>query len=311
MNRSVASLLVLSTIALVSACSKSADVEVATVAEPPDIPRYSAAEFFATTSYGLPGPAGYAFSADGESLLISSDMDGVFNVYALPIDGGEPVKLTGSEDSAMFAVSWFPNDDRVLYTYDQGGNELNHVLVREEDGSHRDLTPGEELKASFVGWADDGQSFFLATTERNQTSFDLYRYSVEDYSREIVFENPGFQLSALSGDGRWLALDKPRTSADSDVYVVDLSADVTATYPMPRSPLRRTARASSFRRMNTANSTSTGRTTWKRARRPCSWQLTGTSCTPAIRGPGATVPAASMPMREQKSFSRIRNRAKP
>jgi dipeptidyl aminopeptidase/acylaminoacyl peptidase len=226
-NRSVASLLVLSTIALVSACSKSADVEVATVAEPPDIPRYSAAEFFATTSYGLPGPAGYAFSADGESLLISSDMDGVFNVYALPIDGGEPVKLTGSEDSAMFAVSWFPNDDRVLYTYDQGGNELNHVLVREEDGNHRDLTPGEELKASFVGWADDGQSFFLATTERNQTSFDLYRYSVEDYSREIVFENPGFQLSALSGDGRWLALDKPRTSADSDVYVVDLSADVT------------------------------------------------------------------------------------
>jgi Tol biopolymer transport system component len=89
-------------------------------------------------------------------------------VYALPVSGADPVQLTNSEDSAMFAVSWFPSDDRILYTYDQGGNELNHVLVRESDGSHRDLTPGEELKASFVGWADDGQSFFLATTERNQ-----------------------------------------------------------------------------------------------------------------------------------------------
>jgi dipeptidyl aminopeptidase/acylaminoacyl peptidase len=217
--------MVLSSIALVSACGQSTDPEVVAVAPPADIPRHSAAEFFATTSYGLPGPAGYAFSGNGESLLVSSDKDGVFNVYALPVGGGDMVKMTNSEDSAMFAVSWFPTDDRMLYTYDQGGNELNHVLVREADGSHRDLTPGEELKASFVGWADDGQAFFVATTERNQKSFDLYRYSSADYSREMVFENPGFQLAALSRDGRWLALDKPRTSADSDVYVVDLSAD--------------------------------------------------------------------------------------
>jgi dipeptidyl aminopeptidase/acylaminoacyl peptidase len=218
-------LLALSSIALVSACGQSTDSEIVAVAPPAEIPRHSAAEFFATTSYGLPGPAGHAFSADGKSLLVSSDKDGVFNVYALPVTGGDMVRMTDSEDSAMFAVSWFPTDDRMLYTYDQGGNELNHVLVREADGSHRDLTPGEELKASFVGWADDGLSFFLATTERNQKSFDLYRYSSADYSREMVFENPGFQLAALSRDGRWLALDKPRTSADSDVYVVDLSAD--------------------------------------------------------------------------------------
>lgn len=226
MIKNIASLLALFSIALVSACGQSTDAEADSVAGPPDVPRHSAAAFFATTSYGLPGPAGYAFSADGRSLLVSSDKDGVFNVYALPVSGGEPVRMTDSQDSAMFAVSWFPDDERMLYTYDQGGNELNHVLVRAADGSHRDLTPGEELKASFVGWADDGQSFFLATTERNQQSFDLYRYSSADYSREMVFENSGFQLAALSRDGRWLALNKPRTSADSDVYVVDLNADV-------------------------------------------------------------------------------------
>ena len=48
----------------------------------------------------------------------------------------------------------------------------------------------ENLKAAFAGWAEDGQSFFITTTERNQTSFDLYRYSTDDYSREMVFENP-------------------------------------------------------------------------------------------------------------------------
>lgn len=189
------------------------------------VPRYSAAQFFATTSYGLPGSTGHAFSADGSRLLVHSDASGVFNVYALAVDGADAVALTASDEQAMFAVSWFPRDERILYTHDQGGDELNHVLVREQDGSHRDLTPGEGLKAEFVGWSGDGRHAYIATTERNPQHFDLYRYSTADYSRELIFENSGFQLSAISRDGRWLALDKPRTSADADIYVVDLEAD--------------------------------------------------------------------------------------
>ncbi len=190
-----------------------------------EIPKYSAQAFFETTSYGLPGSAGHAFSPDGKALLMSSDASGVFNVYALPLDGGSPERLTQSTDNAVFAVSWFPADNRILYTYDGGGNELNHVFVRETDGSTGDLTPGDELKAGFLAWAKDGQSFYLISTERDGKSFDIYRYSASDYSREMLFENPGFQISAISDDGRWIALDKPRTSADSDIFVVDLQSD--------------------------------------------------------------------------------------
>jgi len=227
MNLTHPGLLAVASLAIAAGCSKqeattAPEAEV-TAAATTDVPEYSASQFFDTTSYGLAG--GYAFSADGSSILIHSDMDGVFNAYALPVDGGDPVKLTESDDNAIFAVSWFPDDGRMLYTYDQGGNELNHVVVREEDGSHRDLTPGENLKAAVVGWSDDGSHFYIATTERNQQSFDLYRYSAEDYSREMIFENPGLQIAALSDDGRWLALDKPRTSADSDIYIVDLASD--------------------------------------------------------------------------------------
>lgn len=188
------------------------------------VPRYSAEAFFETTSFGLVGSSARAFSRDGRSLLISSDETGVFNAYSLPVAGGAPTPLTNSDDNAVFAVTWFPNDDRILYTYDGGGNELNHVVVREIDGSSRDLTPGESLKARFVGWNDAGDSFYLTTTERNQKNFDLYKYDTDDYSRELVYENPGFEISAVSRNGRWLALDRPRTSADADVYVVDLNS---------------------------------------------------------------------------------------
>ena len=217
--------IVVAAMTLIACSEQSGDSGQAATVEPGPIPKYSAEVFFETTSYGLVGAAAHAFSADGTRLLISSDATGVFNAYALPLDGSPSEPLTVSDDNAVFAVSWFPNDGRILYTYDSGGNELNHVIVREEDGSSRDLTPGDELKAGFLRWSDDGASFYLTSTERNQKSFDVYRYSADDYSRELVYENPGFEIGDLSGDGRWLALGKPRTSADSDIYVVDLAVD--------------------------------------------------------------------------------------
>jgi len=195
---------------LVACGEKAAPPPAAATSEPePAIARYSAEAFYETTTYGLPAESGHAFSPDGDKLLISSDQSGVFNVYALPVDGGNAEPLTASTDNAMFAVSWFPEDGRVLFTFDQGGNELDHVVVRETSGELRDLTPGENLKADFLGWAGDGAHFYLVTTERDQRNFDVYRYSTADYARELVFENPGFEVAAISGDGRWLALPEP------------------------------------------------------------------------------------------------------
>ena len=190
-----------------------------------EVPRYSAEAFFETTTYIMANSTKYAFSPDGSKLLVTSDESGVFNAYALDVDSGKAQALTFSDSDAMFAVGYFPKDERILFNFDNGGNELDHVVVREADGKLVDLTPGDNLKAQFLGWHESGDYLYIATTERNQKSFDVYRYSAEDYSREMLFENPGFSIADISPDGRWLALDKPRTSADSDIYLVDMQAD--------------------------------------------------------------------------------------
>ena len=180
-------------------------------------PRYDARTFFETTSV-----TGSSFSHDEERILISTDATGVFNAYSQPFDGGPPQQLTRSESDSVFAVSWFPNDDRFLYTADQGGNELNHLYVREIDGSVRDLTPGDHLKAMFSGWSGDRNSFWILTNERDPRYFDLYRYLVDGYERELVMRNEeGWMPGSVSRDGRWVSLDKPRTNADSDIYIWD------------------------------------------------------------------------------------------
>ena len=192
---------------------------------------YSAEAFYHTTSYGLSPSAGLSFSPDGTSILVSSDATGVFNAYALPVSGGQPQALTASTTSATTGVTYFPNDARVLVQADQGGNELDHISVRALDGQMRDLTPGARLKADFLGWKSDGTTFYLTTNERNASAFDVYAYDATSYARRLVFRNTNYNVAAVSHDGRWLALVRQLSSANSDLYLVDLSATGAAAQP--------------------------------------------------------------------------------
>jgi len=185
---------------------------------------YTAAQFFETTSFSMANPDGLAFSEGRSHVLISSDQTGVFNAYALPVAGGDPVPLTASTTNATFAQSYFPDGRRILVAADQGGNELTHIYVRETDGTLRDLTPGDKLKAGFIGFSDDGQTFWLTSNERDASAFDVYAYDATTYERKLVFQNPGLNVTAVSGDGRLVALIKSHTSANSDIYLADLQA---------------------------------------------------------------------------------------
>ncbi len=184
---------------------------------------YSAEAFFQTTSFGLADASGFAWSSDGSKILAHSDASGVFNAITIAADGTQ-TQLTQSESDAHFAESFFPADDRVIVSADQGGNELDHIYVRELDGTLVDVTPGDEVKAFFGGWRADNEVFYVWHNGRDSANFDLYAMDAGDYAATMVFENSGFQPGALSKSGRWLALDRPRTSADSDVFVVDLAS---------------------------------------------------------------------------------------
>jgi dipeptidyl aminopeptidase/acylaminoacyl peptidase len=148
----------------------------------------------------------------------------VRNVFAYPTAGGEPVQLTHSTTESMRGNSFFPNDDRFLVSSDQGGNELDHLFVRETDGTLRDLTPGEGLKAIFGGWSDDDRSFFVLTNERDARFFDLYEYAVDGYARTMLHRNDeGLQFGAISPDKSTVAMVRPVTTSTSEIHLVDLA----------------------------------------------------------------------------------------
>jgi len=180
------------------------------------VKQYTIEQFMATTRLG-----GSSFSSDEKSILFHSNKTGIFNVYSMPASGGEPKQLTTSAKESTFAVSYFPADARFLYRYDKGGNENEHLYLRELDGTERDLTPGDKTKANFLSWSHDRKSFFFSTNTRDQRYFDIFEMSIADLKPVLIYQDEtGYQFGAISDDKQFIAFGKPGAStADSDIYL--------------------------------------------------------------------------------------------
>ncbi|MGH7460979.1 MAG: prolyl oligopeptidase family serine peptidase, partial [Longimicrobiales bacterium] len=188
-----------------------------------EVRQYSVADFYRNSEY-----FGSSFSHDGAKILVTSNRSGIYNAYAIPVAGGAPEPLTNSTTDAILAASYFPADDRLLYTSDQGGNELAHLYLRERDGTTRDLTPGKALNASFAGWSGDLKSFFVSSNERDPQFFDLYEYQADNYARTQFYKNTdGYLPGPISRDKRYLALIKVHSTSNQDVYLHDRQSGTT------------------------------------------------------------------------------------
>lgn len=182
-----------------------------------DFKQYSIEQFLEVTSL-----VGNSFSRDKSKILVSSDQDGVFNAYSVSIDTGSFTRLTESDSDAIEVQSYFPGDERFLFLSNEGGDELDHLYVREPDGTSTDLTPGTGHKARFLGWSQDGKSLFVGTNERNHRSYDVYAFSVDGYVRSLLFTNEdAHELFGISPDGRYVALGLRHTRSDSDILLFD------------------------------------------------------------------------------------------
>jgi dipeptidyl aminopeptidase/acylaminoacyl peptidase len=164
--------------------------------------------------------ASVSFSHDESTILFGSDKSGVFNAYSMKLKDNTSKKLTESKSDAVFPVSYFPNDNRFLVQSDKGGNEIIHIHLYEENGYTKDLTPGENEKASFYGWSEDKASFFYESNKRDERFMDLYEMDIETFTPNLLFKNEeGYQITAVSPDKKYIALHKPITANNSDMFL--------------------------------------------------------------------------------------------
>lgn len=190
----------------------------------PPVKEYTIEQFMNTVRIG-----GSSFSSDEKSILFHNNKTGIYNVYSVPVSGGAASQLTNSTKESTFAVSYLPTDTRFLYTYDRGGNENSHIYLREQDGTERDLTPGDKVKANFLGWSHDRKTFFYSTNERDARFFDVFEMPIDSFKPTLIYKDEtGLDFSTISDDKKYLAFQKNGAStADSDVFLYNTATKET------------------------------------------------------------------------------------
>jgi dipeptidyl aminopeptidase/acylaminoacyl peptidase len=188
-----------------------------------EIQQYSIEQFMDNEAVG-----GGSYSSDNSMLLISSNRSGIYNVYTVPTKGGEMTAITTSDSTSVFAESYFPNDNRMLLIADGNGDEIDHLFVRELDGTVRDITPDKGAKASFYGWSENDKFLYFGSNKRNLKYFDTYKMAIDDYTSEMIYQdNSGLSFSGMSNDENYFALSKSLNTNDSDLFLYNVATKET------------------------------------------------------------------------------------
>ncbi len=188
-----------------------------------EVMKYSIGQFYENLEI-----YGGRFSPDESKLLVTSNQSGIFNAYTLPVDGSDMQQLTQSTEESVFGISFFPEDERILYSSDKGGNEISHLYVQKTDQSTEDLTPAENAKANFMGWTRDKKGFFFGSNERDPMFFDLYEMDIKSFKSNMIYQNnEGLDVGAISKDKKYLALTKFVTTNNNEMYLYNVKTGKT------------------------------------------------------------------------------------
>jgi dipeptidyl aminopeptidase/acylaminoacyl peptidase len=166
---------------------------------------------------------GGSFSTDNSKLLVTSNRTGVYNMYTVSIKTGEFIPESKSDSSSVFSISYFPNDDRILFSMDNNGDELNHIYMKDATGV-TDLTPFEGSTSMFYRWAKNQESFYFGSNKRDPKFIDVYEMNISTFEPTLLFENlEGYNANAISNNKQYLALTKTVNTNDSDLFIYNLN----------------------------------------------------------------------------------------
>jgi dipeptidyl aminopeptidase/acylaminoacyl peptidase len=170
------------------------------------------------------------FTHDDRAVVYSQDRGGneYYDLYELPVNGGEPRNLTNTPDISETVREFSPDGKLLAITVKQKTASSTNLAVMDwPSGSIRQLTHEAEPKANWLpnAWSPDGR-FLYATRSIGIDDSEIFRIDVPTGRSEQLLEHTGKQLisvSCISHDGRTLLVTSNANGGYNNAALLDLA----------------------------------------------------------------------------------------
>jgi len=172
------------------------------------------------------------FSQDGKTLFHLRG-SGLQQVWALDLETGQARTLT-SHDEKVALLRRAPDDDRLIYGIDAGGDERQQLWLW--DGESRPLTEAPDVIHGFGAWHKDGARFSLSANDRDPAHYDILVQSLAGERTRLHEGRHEMTVGPWHKDGSRLIAIEERSTGDQRPLLLGLDGKVQT---VPRTGLVR------------------------------------------------------------------------
>jgi dipeptidyl aminopeptidase/acylaminoacyl peptidase len=175
--------------------------------------------------------AGAAWSPDGKWITFESDRGGgeLYDVYAIPSDGGVVVNLTNTPDISERSATWSPDGKSLGIKYKPKTSPSTDIAVLDwSTRVVRNLTQEKSPDRLWDGivWSPDGKFIYSTRLSAGFTDSDIYQIEVATGKLENLTQHQGenrTNLSSISPDGNTLLVSADRPGGYPNVAEIDIA----------------------------------------------------------------------------------------
>jgi dipeptidyl aminopeptidase/acylaminoacyl peptidase len=172
------------------------------------------------------------WSPDGKWIVFQQDTAGneLWDIFAVPSEGGEVVNLTNTPDVREESPRWSPDGKTIALNYKpKEGTVYDLALLDWATHQIRKLTHEETPNHSWnsVAWSPDGRTLYANRVEVSFTDADVYSVDVATGKTTNLTTHEGKVLnfaSSLSPDGKALLITRNEKGGYQNVALLDVAS---------------------------------------------------------------------------------------
>ncbi len=171
------------------------------------------------------------FSPDGKWIVYQQDTAGneLWDLFAIPSDGGQAVNLTNTPDIREQSPRWSPDGRTIALNYKpKQGTNYDIALLQWDTRQVRKLTHESAATRSWssVAWSPDGRTLYANRYDVSFTDADVYAVDVASGKTTNLTPHQGnllFFASSLSPDGKTLLVTSNQKGGYQNVALLDIA----------------------------------------------------------------------------------------